>query len=1196
MQQNTSAASGVLASFGAPGVVVSHANPASSGWHAAPSLPATLTFFSPLLFSFFLFFSFFLLPFSFSSFLPLLPSLSCSPDVRTVYDIVRGASDAPFLLSADGRRPLTHGAARAFILDGVRLAQHGLGKAARVVFAVPNGPEAALGFLALSVRCTLAPLNLKLAASDIAFELEDLPADAVIVGANAKGCKKLVECARHASVPVLVLVPDAVTAGVFTLEPLPHTPAKASGGGGGGGGGGEGAQAAAADGRRGGGAPAEESWHGLDEVCLVLHTSGTTLKPKLVPLTHRNLCAAATSIASTLHLKASDVALNVMPLYHLHGIMVNLLVPAISGGAVVCSAGWSDAAAFFGLAARGGATWYSAVPTMHLAITQHAERSLMRVGAYPKHSLAFARNCSAALASSLAERMERALGLVVVPSYAMSECVPICSNPRHGLRKLGSVGPPAGPSVKILVAGATGDELTSAAGVHGEVCVKGTCCTSGYEWRPHMSQGFSAFAEGGYLKTGDKGYFDSDGYLFLSGRLKELINRAAEKISPLVIENEVAKDPRVGECLVFACPHTELGEVVGVAVVVAERDAGGGAAAVAAAEDAFTLASLRQFLAIAAVLESKWLPECLVFVPSTPRGPTGKPLRIGFAERLGIPQLSHSEASRSGGGGGRIRQTLRAIPTQIGIEEHEAGGAGTVARDLTVGVAAGALPAGAGVATAATEAAATAGRAGKTTVVWKLEDITPLGDASSGGGGGGGGGGGANVVGDGDGDGDGDGSDAGGTVGRVLSIALGVMGMADLGNNTVLIDAGLDSMTSVLLVDQLSDTFEVDLPSDVLDTYGTVNALAARIEALQEYLQKPNERYGLKCEYQVGWSAEAEEGAAAAAADESSGGGGGGGGDAAARAPAKETKKKEGGGKKKKSAADFEARKEARRLGFGQAKGKTRARENASTAGTGLHAAKEGLLDSLKAKVETEGWEPQAVVDRHGLTALQWAAGGGHLQTVKYLLSDCKCAVDQPNKEGRTPLMWACRNGHLEVALLLAEHGAEIGAVTKKGVSSLHWATWGGSVPVVAWLLEQGLDIETLSNAGCNCAVWAAAAGRLPMCQWLWKKGANFDRVNFWGHGVVSKASWHGHNEVLEWLFQVVGCTSQMFIINHVGEIPVELAQQAGHGATVELMYKYMAVNPSPFQSFGGDPTVHQHKVMKIDAAAAANPARFDDM
>eukprot|EP00729_Bicosta_minor_P004036 gene4036-6101_t len=1202
-----------------------------------------------------------------------------SPKVNTVYDIINGEEDAPFLIAGDGRRALTHGAARRFLKEGVRLKKYKLGKASRVVFAVPNGPEAALGFFALSVRCTLAPLNIKLAASDIKFELSDLPADAVIVARGARrggggggGSKaaaaaaaaaKLIDCAREAAIPVLELVPDEITAGIFTLEPLhlhrsdgietgepgnaeskamPKEEAKEEAKEEG-----EadktlqiqcalwgrvkssafgitvkpsdtvetathkflnnpslattlrishhektsvladstsgkdtsqwclllnGARLAAdktleecgiKDHHNAGGAwlglveaktappapapvvldaaeaaeapaPAaavkvadckekcgdqEDSWHGLDDVCLVLHTSGTTLKPKIVPLTQRNLCAAATSIASTLHLTGADVALNVMPLYHLHGIMVNLLVPAISGGAVVCSTGWSDAASFFDLAQRNNASWYSAVPTMHLAITQHAERSLMRIGEYPKHSLKFARNCSAALAESLAVRLECALGVVAIPSYAMSECVPICSNPRFGLRKLGSVGPPAGPSVKILVVTGDGDGstemLTTAPGVHGEVCVKGTCCTSGYEWRPHMTKGFAAFADGGYLKTGDKGYFDTDGYLFLSGRLKELINRAGEKISPLVIENEVGKDPRIGECLVFACPHAELGEAVGVAVVVAARTAGAEPSVVAAAEDAFTLASLRQLLAATAVLESKWLPECLVFVPSTPRGPTGKPLRIGFAESLQIPQLSHSSASKAGGAG--LGLTLRATPREVtdaDEEEHVDAGSAAGADDAKV----------------ATKKFA-----------WELAAIVPLVDA-----------------------------------------------------------------------------FEVDLPTDVLNTYGTVSALAARIEALQEYLENPAQRFGLKCEYQVGWSEDATaassvgaasiEAAAAAAgveivdADVVNNSG---------ESTSKKKKKKGGGAGKgkgkgkgkgeKMAAADFEARKEARRLGFGQAKGKTRARENASTPGTGLHAAKEGLLEVLKSKVENEGWEPKLTVDRHGLTALQWAAGGGHTEVVQYLMDACSCAVDQPNKEGRTPLMWACRNGHLEVALLLAEHGAEINAVTKKGVSSLHWATWGGSIPVAKWLLERGLDIETLSNAGCNCAVWAAAAGRLPMCQWLWGKGANFDRVNFWGHGVVSKASWHGHNEVLEWLFQEVGCANQMFIINHVGEIPVELAAQAGHTATVELMYKYMAKSPSPFQSFGGDPTVHQHKVMKIEAAAAeedggGKPARFDAM
>eukprot|EP00039_Didymoeca_costata_P014536 m.236357 g.236357 ORF g.236357 m.236357 type:complete len:174 (-) comp16046_c0_seq78:1271-1792(-) len=148
----------------------------------------------------------------------------------------------------------------------------------------------------------------------------------------------------------------------------------------------------------------------------------------------------------------------------------------------------------------------------------------------------------------------------------------------------------------------------------------------------------------------------------------------------------------------------------------------------------------------------------------------------------------------------------------------------------------------------------------------------------------------------------------------------------------------------------------------------------------------------------------------------------------------------------------------------------------------GLYHAKEGNLCELKDLV-SQGWDPKVIVDKYGLTALQWAAGSGCLDVVKYLVNECEADIDQSNKEGRTPLMWACRNGHLDIALFLVQQGANIHAVTKKGVSSLHWATWGGSIECVDWLLGCGIPINLLSNAGCNCCVWASAAGRVDMCE-----------------------------------------------------------------------------------------------------------------
>lgn len=410
--------------------------------------------------------------------------------------------------------------------------------------------------------------------------------------------------------------------------------------------------------------------------------------------------------------------------------MVNLLVSLAAGASVVCTPGWRDGASFFRWAAQHGATWYSAVPSIHLAITTHVEHALMRTGTAPPHSIALARNCSAALSPAIAERLGCALGCTVLPTYAMSECVPICSNPRRGPIKLGSVGPPAGPEVLVLgsppaaaplpppllsMRAGPDAELTSRAGVEGEVCVRGGCVTAGYEPRPHLDPTFSAFLPGGYLRTGDKGRFDSDGYLFLTGRLKEFINRGGEKLSPLAVEDAAISMPQVRQCVAFSCPHAQLGEAVGLAVVPA------------AGEDRATLAQLRAHIAAARTIETKWLPEALVHVDATPAGPTGKPLRIGLAARLGLPELSH----HGGGGVGRTWVAVRSGDadgyTLTSVEEGEDAPAASTGGDD------GGLPQLAGV----------------------------------------------------------------------RSIALAVACLPALADNAVLMDAGIDSMTSVLLVDKV---------------------------------------------------------------------------------------------------------------------------------------------------------------------------------------------------------------------------------------------------------------------------------------------------------------------------------------------------------------------------------------------------------
>ena len=264
-----------------------------------------------------------------------------------------------------------------------------------------------------------------------------------------------------------------------------------------------------------------------------------------------------------------------MPLFHIHGLIVNVLASILAGSTVICTpgmAGGVTAQTFIERLARGPLrpTWYSAVPTMHQLILLQGER-LVKQGLTLDHTLHTVRNCSAALLPAVSERMEALFkGCAVLPTYAMTESMPICSNPRSGPRKLASVGPAAGPEIKVFRDPPL-DATECTPREEGHVCVRRACVTKGYEFKPaHMSQdpNIEAMTSDGWLCTGDKGWLDEDGYLHLSGRFKEIINHGGEKLSPFEVEDVLLRHPAVQDMIAFAMPHELLGEVVGVAVVL----------------------------------------------------------------------------------------------------------------------------------------------------------------------------------------------------------------------------------------------------------------------------------------------------------------------------------------------------------------------------------------------------------------------------------------------------------------------------------------------------------------------------------------------------------------------------------------------------------------------------------------------------
>jgi non-ribosomal peptide synthetase component F len=347
---------------------------------------------------------------------------------------------------------------------------------------------------------------------------------------------------------------------------------------------------------------------------VLLLTSGTTARPKIVPLTHANICASAYANGAALALRETDRCLNVLPLFHGHGLNATVIASLAAGSSVVCTPGL-DGNSFSAWLTAFQPTWYSAVPTMHQAILTQARHNLEPLA---KCRLRFVRSSSAPLPLGLLTDLERAFETPVIEWYAMTESTssPIACNPQPPRqRKPGSVGLPVQLDVAIM------DEQGSLLppGRTGEIVIRGASVMAGYDRDPMTTE--DAFA-GDWFKTRDHGFFDDDGYLFISGRRQEIINRGGEKIAPREVDEVLLEHPAVAEAVTFAVPHATLCEDVGAAIVLRP-----GAAA--------TPKDIRQF-AIGRVADFK-VPRQVLIVPEIPKGPTGKVQRIGLAAKLGLP-------------------------------------------------------------------------------------------------------------------------------------------------------------------------------------------------------------------------------------------------------------------------------------------------------------------------------------------------------------------------------------------------------------------------------------------------------------------------------------------------------------------------------------------------------------------------------
>jgi acyl-CoA synthetase (AMP-forming)/AMP-acid ligase II len=505
------------------------------------------------------------------------------PIEATVRSLVAEGDPARIAIAAPGMAPLSRGGLLQQIDATVgALRALGIKNNDRVAIVLPNGPDMAVSFLAVASGATAAPLNPAYREDEFDFYLRDLEAKLLIVQAGVESPACAV--AQRRGVPILELAPAAGgPAGRFSLnceqKPAPE------------------------------GVP---SFAGPDDVALVLHTSGTTSRPKQVPLTHRNLVASAGHIRTTLALEARDRCVNIMPLFHIHGLIGALLSSLSAQASIFCTPGF-NALKFFAWLDEGEATWYTAVPTMHQAILARAERNREVI---QRRRLRFIRSSSSSLPPPVMAELEATFGCPVLESYGMTEAShQMTSNPLPPrLRKPGTVGLAAGPEVAIL--DGEGNKLPQ--GEEGEVCIRGPNVTLGYFANPAANA--SGFIKG-WFRTGDQGRFDEAGYLTITGRLKEMINRGGEKIAPREVDEALLAHPAVAQAMAFALPHEKLGEEVAAAVVLREGQTVGEK-------------ELREF--VSRRLADFKVPKRVLLLPEIPKGATGKPQRIGMAQRLGL--------------------------------------------------------------------------------------------------------------------------------------------------------------------------------------------------------------------------------------------------------------------------------------------------------------------------------------------------------------------------------------------------------------------------------------------------------------------------------------------------------------------------------------------------------------------------------
>jgi acyl-CoA synthetase (AMP-forming)/AMP-acid ligase II/acyl carrier protein len=483
---------------------------------------------------------------------------------------------------APGRMALTYGRLWKQIEDiGKVLNLMGVGRNDRVALVMPDGPEFAVAILAVGSCACIAPLGTTLSADEFNKALADLRISALVVQSDLDS--PIREVARAGSIRIFDLVPSSnAEAGIFTLSGDKAIPMSNIG-------------------------LAEP-----DDIFEISRTSGTTGHPKVAAHTHRSICTRAHLWDLALQLSETDRCLNLMPLNYGAGLMNGLLATLLAGGSVVCPPGLLQSHfSFFKWMELFRPTRYIGSANIHRAILDQSEANSDIISS---HSLRFIGATSATLPPGVMQALEAVFNVPVIDMYSSTECGPVAVSPFPPARcKAGSVGVPVGGEVAIM----DEDGTFLPSGGIGEIVVRGPAVFEGYENDPEANK--QSFACGWY-RMGDLGYMDGDGYLFLTGRLKEIINSGGQKISPFEVNQALLGHPAIIEAETFALPHPRLGEEVAAVVIL---------------NDGATISEreIREFLAER--LARFKVPRRVLIVDEIPKNPGGKVQRHKLSEWFG---------------------------------------------------------------------------------------------------------------------------------------------------------------------------------------------------------------------------------------------------------------------------------------------------------------------------------------------------------------------------------------------------------------------------------------------------------------------------------------------------------------------------------------------------------------------------------